>query len=83
MSGSVDYGLGTLVRIDDEEFERIYDEINQIELNQAREDQGRIFSMGVEIPSNDEDDDRFLTNAERDRMNVDTKAFENELRSFV
>lgn len=83
LSGSVDYGLGTLVRIDDEEFERIYDEINQIELNQAREDQGRIFSMGVEIPSNDEDDDRFLTNAERDRMNADTKAFENELRSFV
>ena len=70
------------MRIDDEEFERIYDEINQIELNQTREDQGRIFSMGVEIPSNDEDDDRFLTNAERDRMNADTKAFENELRSL-
>jgi len=81
LNGSVDYDLGTLVRIDDENLKRRFEQLNTSNLNQTREDEGRLFSMGVELPEDDEE--RFLSQEERDRINADTKAFEHELRQFI
>jgi len=81
INGAEDYAYGTVVRVDDLENERLFEKINQQIDDEKRQEEGRIFSMGVELPESDEN--LFLSDEERYRMKAEIDAFEIELRQFL
>ena len=81
INGSEDYAYGTIVRVDDSENEKLFEKINQQADDEKRESEGRIFSMGVELPEPKEN--LFLNDMERLRMKTEIDAFEIELREFL
>ena len=88
LNGSVDYDLGTVVRVDvsgnpNIESGSLPSNMDYSGLDTIRQEEGRLFSMGIELPEKDGIEDRFLVQEERQRINRETAAFENELRQFI